>query len=245
MPVDPTLDARKAAIKPKAKPKAKPKVANPLAAIKVWLKSVQEDLAKIKATQREATQRDGSLADIPAGVCTEFLTFMQDQVPTFVVARAAFQEVVDGDTPVDPYHRNGGWRCRNMSKRRTASSTPGGFSATVTSQPRKLKRKPRQRQKVHHCHRLRRCRQHPPPPPLRRGRHHPPGLTHQPAVRETWLWRTEFEKPGPKPLHAGAEPECRCVCFCLCDQGPRPNMQSALLAKKKKNVLCIVMVLFF
>ena len=58
-------------------------------------------MAKIKATQREATQRDGSLADIPAGVCTKFLTFMQDQIPTFVAARAALQEVVDGDTPVD------------------------------------------------------------------------------------------------------------------------------------------------
>ena len=65
MPVDPTLDACKAAVAA-IEPKAKPKVANPLAAIKVWLKHVQEDLAKIKATRREVTRRDGSLADIQA-----------------------------------------------------------------------------------------------------------------------------------------------------------------------------------
>ena len=99
LPVDPTLEARKKAVAAK-KAAAKVKVENPLTAMKVWLKNVQEDLGKMKTAQREASAPGDLDCGIPVGVATEFATFMQTSIPDMVTARAELQEVVDGDKPI-------------------------------------------------------------------------------------------------------------------------------------------------
>ena len=99
MHVDPTLAARKAAAA-KAKAKAKVKQENPLAAMKAWLKNVQEDLSNMKKTHREASAPESLNCGIPSGAALEFATYMQGAIPEFVSARTQLQEVVDGDKPI-------------------------------------------------------------------------------------------------------------------------------------------------